>query len=266
MGFQYAGNLGGAGSPVKRTFQTSTDTIYTGCLVQGDLDGAGGGHVQIADAAGELADSMDLMPFGFVTGVKRGKSDITHTAAVSGTAQYGDTRTAITTLADVLANGGPPEVEVCYIIPMVTMVRVPLFNATWGTALTVLTETTGDATGLTVTHAGEAITNIAAGFATVYCRTGANRGHYRVLTTTNTGANTFLIAMPYAIAIGDTFVIASMKLGPMHWNIPAVADCIDGNHALADSFDGFCHDLNLEESGKEYCVFTLNVMKHSYTT
>ena len=266
MGFTYAGNLGGAGAPVIRRFQTCTDTLYNGVLVQ-DAIGLGGGHVQLADAAIELGDSMDLLPFGFVTGViPASGSNVTHTAAASGTAQYGDTRTAITTQADVLANGGPSQVDVCYIIPMVTMVRAPIYNAAWGTALTELTVTTASTTGLVVTHAGDTPTDIADHYATVYCRSGANRGQYRVVTTPASGSQTCLIAFQNDIAVGDVFVVCSMRLGPMHWNIPATADCIDGNHALGDCFDGFCHDLNLEESGKEYCVFSLTNMKHLHTT
>ena len=265
MGFTYAGNLGGAGAPVIRRFQTSTDTLYQGVLVQSAQVNGGGGHVQLADPAIELADTMDLLPFGFVTGVVA-SGDHTYTASVSGTAQYGDTRTALTTLATVLANGGPSEVDVCYMIPMVTMVRAPLFNGAWGTALTELTETSGDATGLTVTHSGDTISDIADDFGTIYCRSGANRGQYRVVTTGGANANVCTVAFPYAIAVGDVFVMASMVLGPMGWNIPATADCIDGNHALGDSFGGFCHDLNLEESGKEYCVFSLTTMKHRYTS
>lgn len=264
MGFTYAGNLGGAGAPVIRRFQTSTDTLYNGVLVQTAMIGAGGGHVQLADPAAELGDTMDLGPFGFVTGVVQ-KGDHTYTAAVSGTAQYGDTRTAITSLADVLANGGPSEVDVCYMIPMVTLVKAPLYNAAWGTALTECVETAGDATGLAVTHT-ETVTDIADPYATIYCRSGANRGLYRVITTVGANAQAMTIAFPYAIAIGDTFVIASMVLGPMLFNIPATADCIDGNHLLGDAFPGFCHELNLEESGKEYCVFTLAVARHRYTS
>jgi hypothetical protein len=151
-------------------------------------------------------------------------------------------------------------------LPMVTMVKAPLFNAAWGTALTELVVTTESTTGLVVTHANQAPTDIADNFATVYCRSGANRGLYRVVTTPATGSQTCLVAFPYDTVAGDIFVVASMVLGPMNWNIPATADCIDGNHALGDSFDGFCHELNLEESGKEYCVFSLTTMKHRYTS
>jgi len=131
MGFNYAGNLGGAGAPVVRNFHTSED-CYAGQLIQSGKTAGAGGHIQIADAP-TLAKEDVLNPWGFISGIVDGSR--TYVASSSGTAQYGDRTTYTTTQADIASTTkGVSEVEVTYMLPMVTLVRAPIFNAAWGTA------------------------------------------------------------------------------------------------------------------------------------
>jgi len=247
MAFTIAGSL--TGSPVViRTYQIG-ETMYAGQLAMSGLVGGAGGHVQIADAASE-AHENDQPILGVVVGAFQD--------GVYSSTYNGDGITYDTTLANVLANTHKDAamVQVARVLPDDTLIRGPIYDGEYKTALTVLTETTGDATGLTVTHAGEAITDIADDFATIYCRTGANKGLYRVVTTGGTGSQVCTVAFPYAISVGDTFVCASCVLGLGGLDIPATADCIDGNVALSSYYDVEYHSINLEEAGKEFATFT----------
>jgi hypothetical protein len=258
MGFTYAGNLGGAGAPVVRRLQIGED-CYVGQLVMTGMTGGLGGHVQIADAATEAFED-DTVILGAIAAVA--DNSRTYVASVSATAQYGDRSTYTTTQATIAANLGTKltgggEVDVILNIPMVTMFRAPLYNAAWGTALTTITTTSASSGGVVVAGTGSAITDIADDFATVYCRTGANRGHSRIITTsTSTTSQTVTVPFPYGIAIGDTFVVASCVLGFGGLNFPASADCIDGNDDMNAYYNVYYHDINLEESGKEYAIFS----------
>jgi len=256
MGFAYAGNLGGAGAPVVQKHLIN-ETCYTGQLLmfqKPTTDGVNiGGTVRIADVAASAHE--DAFPIGGIVGGVVDDSR-TYVKSVSGTAQYGDRSTYTTTQADVLANG-PGEVEVILIIPGITLVRVPIYNGAWGTALTVQTNTAASAGGTLVTDAANLITDIADDMAVAYCRSGANRGLYRVVTTTTTSVSTVLVPFPNAIAVGDQFVIASCVPGLGSLQFPATADCIDGNVISNVGYDVFYHQVNLEESGKEFAVFSL---------
>ena len=161
MGFTYAGNLGGAGAPVVMNMFAG-ETCYAGQLVQTGLVGGAGGHVQIADAETEASDD-DQKLLGFISGVVDGSR--TYVASVSGTAQYGDRSTYTTTQATVKANG-PAEVQVTLAIPGVTLMRAPIFNGAWGTALTVQTNTSASSGGVTITDANNLVTDIADYYAT----------------------------------------------------------------------------------------------------
>lgn len=245
-GFSYAGSLTNAG-PVVRNFQIG-ETMYVGQLGMSGKIGGAGGHIQIADAASE-AHENDQPILAIVTGV------VDDSRTYSST-YYGDGSTYTTTQATVAANG-VPEVQGIVIVPGDTLIKGPIYNAAFGTALTEQTVTTASSTGVTITAANDAITDIADDFATAYCRTGANRGEYRVVTTsTSTTANTVTVPFPYAIAVGDVFVIASCVLGHGGLDIPATANCIDGNNDMDAYYDVYYHSIDLSESGKEFAIFS----------
>ena len=248
MSFEYAGSLVG-GASVTRTLQIG-ETVYTGQLLQSNLVGGTGAAVQIADVASE-AHENDQPIVGIATGCH-----LVNDAGWNST-YYGDTCTYDTTTTAQQANDpvGPAEVECTYIIPNITLVRAPIYNAAYGTALTEMVITTANAAGTTVTHANDAITDIADDLSTIYCREGASRGHYRVNTTsTSTTAQAVTIAFPYGLAVGDKMVCASCVLGVGGLDIPSSANCIDGNNDMDAYYDVFYHQLNLEESGKEFAV------------
>lgn len=258
MGFTFAGNLGGAGAPVVRRLQTGV-TMYVGNFVMSNRAAGAGGHVELAVVASEaFEDDQPLL--GFVSAIA--DASRTYVAASSGTAQYGDRSTYTTTQATVAANVGPGlsgggEVDVTLAIPLQTLIRAPIYNTVWGTALTECTVTTASSNGTTVTHANDTVTDIADDLATVYCRSGANRGQYRVVTTPGANAQVVTVPFPYAIAVGDVFVVASCVLGLGGMDFTTYIDAIDGNNDLNAYYSVYYHEINLEETGKEYAVFSL---------
>lgn len=248
-GFEYAGSLANS-APIKMVLPVS-ETMYVGQFAQWDYgNGAVGtsGGVQILDAAGE-AHEDDEPVAGVVTGVY--SADRTYDSTY-----YGDKCTYSVDQAVVKATGFP-QVEVILAIPHVTLFKGPIADGTFGTAMVVQTVTSANSGGITITAVNDAITDIADGFATAYCRSGANRGQSRIVSTsTSTTVNTVTVPFKYGIVVGDTFVIASCKLGMAGMQIPATANCIDGNYAMGSYYDVIYHEVNLEEAGKEYAVFS----------
>ena len=258
MGFSYAGSLGGAGAPVIRRLQTGV-TMYEGQFCLAGLVAGAGGHVQLGTVASEAFEDQQPL-LGFVVAVA--DESRTFVKAVSGTQQYGNRSTYTTTIATIAANQGTGltgggEVDVCLALPMNTLIRAPIYDTVWGTALTELTVTTGNADGATVTHANDTITDIADNLSTIYCRSGANRGHYRVNGTGGVNANVADIPFPYAIAAGDVFVVASCVLGLGGLDFTTGIDAIDGDNNMDAYYPVYYHEINLEESGKEYAIFSL---------
>ena len=252
MAFRISGHLVGGNTPVVRNMQIG-ETLYTGQLLESGRVGGASGHVQIADAASE-AHEDDQPIVGVALGVHN-----TEDAGWNST-NYGDTATVDTGQAAQLLNDpkGACEVEVGLIIPSITLVSAPIYNAAYGTALSEVTVSTASTTGLAVTHAATAVTDIADDLGTVYCRSGANRGHYRVISTGTTTAQTVTIAFPYDTTTSCIFVVASCVLGIGGLDIPATANCIDGNNDLDKYYDVFYHSLDLETSGGEQASLTFH--------
>lgn len=207
-----------------RTFWASTDgssAYYVGQLV-----------VYTQATATELAGTVAplLFPSGVadgtlkqvIAGVVVGINDRTQTYNSTNGLQ---TITGVTTQAALVARDytgqegmyskGDPQalVQIVEILPN-TVVSGSIYNATWGTAPTLLTNTATDTTGGTsafATNTAQA-TNVA-NCGTLYCRTGANAGLYRVQTAASATAPTVTIAFPYDIVVGDTFVYVPFKQG-----------------------------------------------------
>jgi hypothetical protein len=248
MGFNYAGNLGGAGAPVVRRFHTN-ESMYVGCLVQSI---GGGGQVSLADVVTNLNETTDHI-LGVVTGVSDGSTS--YVAAVSGTAGYGDIATYSATQADVLANG-ISEVEVTLAIPGVTLFKAPIYKGKWGTALYEIVNTTADTDGTEVVSPVQTA-DIGDNVGIIYCRSGANHGEYRTITDITTVTTTVTVPFTNTIAVNDKFVQVCCLPGFCNMLSSSAADIIDGNLAGTAGHTVYYHEINLEESGKEYAVFSM---------
>jgi hypothetical protein len=250
MSFSFAGSMTG-GSPVVRRMQVG-ETCYAGQLVMHSHATANcTGYCWLADVAA-TANEDDMGILGIVSGV--------HTTNDAGwnATYHGDTATSVTTQAQVVANSpiGQTEIEMTVIVPNDTLINGPLYNATYGTAITELVCTAISAAGTTATHAGITGIDYSDDYGVMYCRSGANRGHYRTMITPGTAAQVSHVPFPYDMAIGDIYVSGPGVPGITGLQLDADANFIDAGDTLAIFFDVWLHIQNLEETGQENYTFT----------
>ena len=249
MAFSYAGDLTGA-LPVVRNFQITAD-LYEGQLLQWDSGSTGtGGTVGPMACAAAGPDTASI-----VAGICTGIVDLDQNGY--STTYKGNLGDFDTTQATQVANNpeGAVQAQVTLITPT-TLIRAPIVKDTIGTAAERKACTTGSADGLTFVTA--AIDTTVDDFSTAYCLKGANRGLYRIVTTAGTTTQTFLIAFPHDIAIGDEFCVVNVVQGLAHVDLDSQFQGIDASDALSHYYVIYVHELNLEEAGTEYCVFTIS--------
>jgi len=257
MGFSYAGSLGGAGAPVVRRLMAGSD-LYVGQFVMQDLAASGtGGHVKAAAVASETFEDDQIL-VGFVSGI----ADNSRSFVAPATGyKYGDKSTYTVSKAVVAANlragqSGAAEVDVTLALPQETLIRAPLYDTTYGTALAAITNQTEDTDGTEIVTGTQQV-DIADDYGTIYCRSGANRGQYRTIASVVTTKYTVDVPFPYTIAVGDVFVAASCTLGFGGMDFTTGIDAIDGDNDLNAFYSVYYHEINLEEAGQEYAVFAL---------
>jgi len=153
-------------------------------------------------------------------------------------------------------------IQMTEILPT-TVIRGPIFNAAYGTAPTLLTNTGTDTTGGTTAFATNAcdFTNVAL-CGSIYCRTGSNMGIYRTSKDTSTTAPSVTVGFPYNVGIGDTFVRVPLKQGASTIYIGGPGMYIDCSKnpviAGSDLFGAIVYKLDLSTAGKEYAEFRFN--------
>lgn len=246
MAFAYAGNMCSGKPPILQDFDTGV-ACYVGQLLIEDANFYG--HVMpIATAAG--TPDTDQPIIGACVGV-------VNDPLYSQTYQ-GDYNTYDNAIAAVVANEnqGPAKVKVAIARPG-DIYEAPVVKDTIGTALDVVTNTTTEAAGTTLTTASG--TDYQEGYATLYCRTGANRGLYRVLTTISATSKVVTVPFPYVLTENDTFVIAQLKLGRSIMLPDSQFQAIDGDVATGGNYYNiFCHKMDLSTAGAEKAWITFN--------
>jgi hypothetical protein len=142
-----------------------------------------------------------------------------------------------------------------------TDVEIPIYNSTYGTAPTVLTETTGSATGLTVTTNACDFTPVA-NLCTIFCRDGNNAGSMRQTDDTSTTVATTDQAFQNDVAIGDTFIRVPMRMfGLSYIQLDAESLFIDCSATPATNYYLFhVRELHLAEAGKERVIGRFDVL------
>ena len=249
MAFSWAGDLTGC-LPIKRNFQISAD-LYQGQLLRWDGGTAGTGGVLLPAADGASADPDATSKLAAIcTGIVDTSTDFSSTYK----GQFGDYDTS---QASQLLNSPKGAVEAeCIIITPTTLIKAPIVKDTVGTNPERKACTTGSADGLTFVTA--TIDTTVDDFSTAYCSKGANKGLKRIVTTAGTATQTFTIAFPYDIAVGDEFCIVNVVEGFAKINLDTQIQGIDSSDALSYPYYVYVHELNLEEAGKEYAVFTIS--------
>lgn len=243
MAWAFHGNMYGA-PPVIMRMQIGAD-CYVGQVVQSDASN-GYGHVIPAAVAGAGPDVTSNL-VGVITGVVNSPS--------YDSSYQGDKATYDSSQANQVDNDpkGPTEVEVTIMRPG-DLWRAPIGKVTATAALDTVTATSADTAGDDIIHTADTITAPTSKYATIYCRSGANRGQYRVITAGGTTDQDVTVCFTYDIAVGDVFVCANVVLGPARIDFTTNILGIDGDTSVSNYYDVFCHKLNLEEAGKEYAV------------
>ena len=233
------------------------ETAYQGALMKSGGDGVL--NVAVASGAGDTSNKQVL--FGVVIGTNDRYQ--TWDSTYKGLS----TTSVITQAAQAARNFMGVEgmwskadtqtfVQLALITPN-TRVKVPLYNASYGTAPTLLTVTTGSATGLGFTSNACDFTPVA-DLCTSYCRTGANAGLYRISDDTSTTVETNDVAFKEDIAVGDKFVRVPLRpIGTSYVQTDAEGIFFDVSASPATNYWIFnVHELHLEEAGKEYVIGT----------
>ncbi len=244
-----------------------TDGEIVGC--GSDDANAGDGVVNITAAAGASDTTGKTVPIGVVVG----NNDVVKSLNSSGAIDNNNGATSVTGVESqalqVARNHFGQEgmfskgdtqalVQVAEVTPE-TWIEIPIYNAAWGTAPTVLTSTTTSADGLGFTTGAMDFTGVA-DYQTFYCRTGANAGLYRISETTSTTVHTFQIAWPYDVAIGDTFVAVPMRIGGGRLQTDALASYCDCSATPGtDYYTVITKALDLRYAGQEKAVFKFSV-------
>ncbi len=138
-----------------------------------------------------------------------------------------------------------------------TKVKVPLFNAAYGVAPTLLTNTVADATGVSGSVTNTADFTTIANEATLYWRTGPSAGIMRVLDSTSATTPTNDQAFLNGTTVGDTGVCVPCRhFGESFLQTDAEALYFDvAGSASSGSYWIFnVLELNLQNAGEEHVI------------
>lgn len=237
-----------------------SDTLYVGQIIECQ---ANEGSAPVGAASGNADTSGKIIPYGVVLGTNLYNSqyDTTQQADKITDATPHDSTTEFVLHEGVWVRGDRVAmVEIALITPE-TILEGPIYNAALGTAPTLGTVTTGDASGVTCTVNAMDVAGVA-NLATMYFRSGANQGAYRVTDDTSTTALEWDKPTTYDVAIGDTLVrINGLRPnGPSYAQFDTEAMYIDCAAALTSDY--YVIDvirLDLSEATKERVHFKFNV-------
>lgn len=246
-------------------FANSSDTLYEGQIVGSAVSSSvpsGEGVLPIGAAAGHSDTTGKAVPFGIVLGGNDASPTYNSTYKGVSIASVGSQANQLA--RDVRGNegmfakGDPQALAKVSVIGPNTVIKGRIFNGAYGTAPTVYTNTSASTDGLTVTTAAVGNTPLAYNV-TWYCRTGANRGLYRVAYSTSTTSHTFYLGFPYDIAVGDTFVPIFLRVGSCMAQFDSESTYIEQMPAYAtNDYMIDCLEIHAEVAGEEYAIFKFN--------
>lgn len=247
--------------PVDNNDRTTYETLRVGQLVRAGSDGV----INLGSATGVNDTTSEYQPYGLVIGtnLKTPSYDSTYHCNNITAVDPHSTATEFVGVEGINAPKGDKSayVEVALITPE-TILSGQFFNASFGTAITVGTVTTGSTTGAGFTCSGglsDASTPVA-DLGTVYCRKGANAGIYRITTDTSATVKTVGHYFQSDIAVGDTFVnVQCRSFGKSY--VQTDAEAMFFNAAANPATDHWLIDvlaLDLSTAGSEHVIFRFN--------
>lgn len=266
MGFEViSGEVRTIWAPVDYN-DTTSQTVYEGSIVVAGSTASSTG-VKVWTPAGNADTTADQVPFGIVLGTNDAEKTYETTYSkgqyvTSVTTQASQNARSFRGAEGMYAKGDQQPLVKVAVIDSQTILKAPIYNAAYGKAPTVVTVSIGSDTGLGYTASSAEFTPVAYN-ATTYCRSGLNRGLYRITYDTSATARTTYIAFPFDIAVGDTFVNANISAhgtckacigtGGTYLNNAAA---VGSNYIWIDVLE-----LNLEVAGQEHAIFRINPLQ-----
>ena len=242
-----------------------TSTLYVGQIVTSSSDGV----LSMTAAAGTGDTSGKAVPYGVVIGTNR-KTPVSNTTAnseyISGVVSQADQ----IAVEKVMVEGVYPKretsamVEVALIDPS-TYIKGRLFNAAYGTAPTVQTITTRQTDGMITaeTWSNPDSEVFAVDESTIHMRSGLNKGLYRIGVNSVRTAPQVTHAFPHDNTTSDTGLqIPIREIGTAKVQFDSISTYIDVSLGKVYSSQYYVVEvikLNLDEAGKEYCIFRFNM-------
>lgn len=209
------------------------DTIFVGQIVANQVNE---GIVPIGAATGAADTSGKQVPYGVVVGtnLRTPAYDATNlTDKITDLSPNGNT-TEYAMIEGVWAKGDKVAMAEVALIDATTVLEGRLFTDSIGTAPTLLTVTTGGTVSSTTNATDEA--GIASK-STLYFRTGANAGAYRITDDTNTTALTWDKATTNTVAVDDTCVRVNIRAqGQSRCNFDSEALFVDTGATITSNY------------------------------
>jgi hypothetical protein len=146
-------------------------------------------------------------------------------------------------------------------IPMVQVELIgkdTVIQGTFGGALTAFNPADASSTGAAITKSETSQGTV--DYNTIfYCRSGANKGIYRVNgDDSNNGSKTtsnFPVYWPYGVAVTDYYVRANVTLGLSKVQFDSLSMYVDPTNALSAYYNIIVEEVNLSTSGLETVTF-----------
>ena len=238
------------------TTTTSAITLYVGQLISNTVALASSG----ASAFIQASTVEPRLPFGVVVGTnnKEPVFDSTYKCEYITSAVTQATMVArkFAGAEGMYSKGDSAAMVKVAVIGPCTVLKGRMFNATYGTALSTSTIGTTSSDGLTLT-AAHPFTTIAYN-STFYCRSGLNRGLYRIVRSASASAPTLYLPYPYDPTAADVFVGANAAVGNTLLTFDALGTYINAQAAQTASNRVNVLELNMETSGSEYVIFSFS--------
>ena len=232
----------------------SFDTLYTGQIVKSGSDGV----LPLGAASGAYDTSTEAIPFGVVIGTNKrtpSYSSTSYSESITSESPHGATTEYVLHEGTMIPKGDTSAAVKVALIQPGTIIKGSIFASTIGTALTVGTVSSGSSTGAGFTTSAINPATHRADLVTVYFRTGANRGIYRITTDSSTTVKTVEHYFPYDIAAGDKVVGTGLRVGYCKGQTDTESVFIDGAADPATNHWGLnVLWLDLSVAGKE-CVY-----------
>lgn len=247
------------------------ETVYDGACVCVDTTAVADDKmfIQLPQASGTYNSTNYDIPFAAVIGnnLRRPLFNSTGLCNYIGYTNPHDSTTEYVSTGGHLAAGAREPMVKGTLIDPSTILRAQLVNAAVGTPPTVVTGlSAASSTGVALTTGAADVATVD-GYATIYFRSGLNKGQYRKLdSTASTTVHTWNLPTYADTAVGDTALVININLFGFS-KIQLLAtylNCIDINEALTSHY--YIVDtvkLNLAEAGNEFVEFRWNIINFS---